>query len=942
MGEVYPDKSVHFVLNGQSLEVPQETTILQVARDHGCTIPTLCYRDGCRPDGNCRACVVEIENERVLAPSCRRTVSEDMIVWTDSERVQKSRDTVLSLLAVEGGHAEGPTSAAVTESELSKWLDVFEIRPASPLGRASRTAVDQSHPGFTFDASVCINCDRCVRACQEEQVNGVIGVSGRGAETQIIFGLDDPVADSPCVGCGECVQACPTGALRLPEAVVTDDQKKVDSVCPYCGVGCALTFSVQDDQIIAVEGRDGPANHRRLCVKGRFGFDYIANPNRLTRPLIRRDDVPKDPELLQQAELGQFDWRSVFREATWDEALDMAANGLRHIRDQHGPNALAGFGSAKGSNEEAYLFQKFVRTAFGSNHVDHCTRLCHASSVAALLECIGSGAVSNQVQDILEADVALLIGCNPTVNHPVAATWMKNAADQGTQLIVADPRVTEISRHATDFLQIKPGSDIALVNAMLHVIVDHGLIDELFVEHRVGGFDQFKKHIQQFSPDVMSPICGVPVEQIVAAATRYATAERAMIFWGMGVSQHTHGTDNVRALIALAGITGQFGRPGTGLHPLRGQNNVQGASDAGLIPMMFPNYQRVTDPEARGWFESFWGQSLSATAGLTVVEIMSRVEHPETEAERMRGLYVMGENPAMSDPDLTHARSALARLEHLVVQDIFLTETALLADVVLPASAWPEKVGTVTNTDRMVQLGQAAVQPPGDAQADLWIIQQLAKRFGLNWQYAGTYHGVASVFEEMRTTMGSPFAGISWKRLQREQTVVYPCESEDQPGQGVVFIDRFPTESGRMRLVPTDYRGPDVVVDSEYPMAMITGRVLEHWHTGSMTRRASVLHQINPVPVVSMHPEDASAIGVQPNGSTAVLIRSRQGEVTACVQIDEAVAVGTLFMPFAFYEAAANVLTADKLDPTGKIPEFKHTPVSVQKTTAQPVVSGYT
>ena len=941
MAHVDAVNSVRFVLNGQEVDVPAGSTLLEVARDQGCTIPTLCYQDGYRPDGNCRACVVEIDNERVLAPSCRRAVTEGMVVRTDSDRVQRSRNTILNLLAMEGGRIEPPVNEAVAESELSQWLQTFGIQPSSYLPKSYQQSgsIDQSHPAFTFDVSMCINCDRCVRACQEEQVNGVIGVSGRGADTQIIFGLDDRVADSPCVACGECVQACPTGALRLPEMVLKQSQHKVDSVCPYCGVGCSLTFAVEANQIIAVEGRDGPANHQRLCVKGRFGFDYIANPNRLTQPLIRRHDAPKNPEILSQAELGKFDWRNIFREATWEEALDAAAGGLRRIRDQHGPNALAGFGSAKCSNEEAYLFQKLVRTGFGSNHVDHCTRLCHASSVAALLECIGSGAVSNQVQDVLHADVAFLIGCNPTVNHPVAATWIKNAVNQGTKLIVADPRVTEISWHAADFLQIKPGSDIALINAMLYVIVNQALVDQEFIEKRVDGFAEFKQHIQQFSPEMMAPICGVLADEIVSAATRYATAESAMIFWGMGVSQHTHGTDNVRALIALAGVTGQFGRPGTGLHPLRGQNNVQGASDAGLIPMMFPNYQPVKNSTSHEWFESFWGQPLSSQAGLTVVEIMSRVEHPESEKQRMRGLYVMGENPAMSDPDLTHARSALTHLEHLVVQDIFLTETALLADVVLPASAWPEKTGTVTNTDRMVQLGRSAVQPPGGAQADLWIIQQLATRFDLNWQYAGEYHGVGAIFEEMRTAMGAPFSGISWQRLQAEHSVVYPCVSEGVAGQGVVFIDRFPTASGRMRLVPTAYKGPTVSVDPEYPMAMITGRVLEHWHTGSMTRRASVLHQINPVPLISMHPEDAESMDIR--NDDAVLIRSRQGEIGAQVRVDEAIAVGSLFMPFAFYEAAANMLTSDALDPTGKIPEFKHTPVSIEKTTKRPVRSGY-
>ena len=480
--------------------------------------------------------------------------------------------------------------------------------------------------------------------------------------------------------------------------------KTVDSVCPFCGVGCQLTYHVKDNTIVRVDGRDGPANHDRLCVKGRYGFDYAHHPHRLTKPLIRKPGAPKHGDFT----VDPTRWSEVFREATWEEALDLAAGGLAKVRDAHGGNALAGFGSAKGSNEEAYLFQKLVRTGFGSNNVDHCTRLCHASSVAALLEGIGSGAVSNQVSDVAKAEVIFLIGSNPTSNHPVAATWIKNAVKRGAKLVVADPRRTDIARHAWRVLQFKPDMDVALLNAMIHTILEENLVDPEFIRERTTGFEALKENAKGFSAEAMAPLCGIPAETIREVARAYATSKGSMILWGMGISQHVHGTDNARCLIALTLMTGQIGRPGTGLHPLRGQNNVQGASDAGLIPMMFPDYQRVDNPEANARFEKYWGQKLDTRPGLTVVEIMDAACEG-----KIRGMYVMGENPAMSDPNAHHAREGLAKLEHLVVQDIFLTETAYLADVVLPASAWPEKTGTVTNTDRIVQMGRRALDTPG-------------------------------------------------------------------------------------------------------------------------------------------------------------------------------------------------------------------------------------
>jgi formate dehydrogenase major subunit len=708
------------------------------------------------------------------------------------------------------------------------------------------------------------------------------------------------------------VQACPTGALMpARDVALAVPDKRVPSVCPYCGVGCQLTYNVKDNRILFVEGRDGPANHGRLCVKGRYGFDYAHHPQRLTKPLVRRAGVAK----VADVEMDPARVMEVFREATWEEALELAGGGLARLRDAHGPQALAGFGSAKGSNEEAYLFQKLVRTGFRSNNVDHCTRLCHASSVAALLEGIGSGAVSNPVMDVAKAEVVILIGANPTVNHPVAATWMKNAAASGTKLVVCDPRRSDLARHAHRYLQFKPDTDVALLNAMMHVIVEDDLVDESFIASRTIGYEELRANVAGYSPETMAPICGIDAETIRYVARLYAKSRASMILWGMGISQHVHGTDNARCLIALALMTGQIGRPGTGLHPLRGQNNVQGASDAGLIPMMFPDYQHVSNAASRQRFETAWGLqpgTLDDRPGLTVVEVMNAIK-----AGTVRGMYIMGENPAMSDPDASHARESLAALEHLVVQDIFFTETGYLADVILPASAFPEKTGTFTNTDRLVQLGRQALDPPGDARQDLWIVQQIGKRLGLPWGD----DPVSIVFDEMRKTMPS-IAGITWDRLEREHAVTYPCTHEGDPGDPVVFTEDFPREGGRGRFVPADIIPANERPDAAYPMVLITGRQLEHWHTGSMTRRTSALDALEPDPVASIHPLDLAALGAKPGD--VVTIASRRGEVALFARADDSSPRGAVFVPFCYYEAAINKLTNPALDPFGKIPEFKY------------------
>ena len=940
--------SIPFTLDGQPLQALEGETIFKAAQRHGVDIPHLCFKDGYRPDGNCRACVVEVKGERTLAPSCCRSVTPGMEVQASSPRARKSQQMVVEMLLSDmpdQGYKWNGGDATRPHGELSDWaaqLDV-QVRPELRALRRVQPVADVSHPAMAVNLDACIQCNRCVRACREEQVNDVIGYALRGADSKIVFDLDDPMAESSCVACGECVQACPTGALSAKTLIGSQQvDRTVDSVCPFCGVGCQLTYQVKDETIVGVEGRDGPANHSRLCVKGRFGFDYAHHPQRLTVPLIRKPGVPKDPAQAPQP----GDWSSVFREATWDEALALAAGGLRGLRDTHGPKALAGFGSAKGSNEEAYLFQKLVRTGFGSNNVDHCTRLCHASSVAALLEGVGSGAVSNPVADVAQAGLILVIGSNPTANHPVAATWMKNAAKAGAKIVLADPRVTDIGKHAWRTLQFKADTDVAMLNALIHTVIDEGLVDEEFVRTRASNFEALRDNVKGYSPEAMAPVCGIPAATLREVARAYATASSAMILWGMGVSQHVHGTDNVRCLIALATVTGQIGKPGSGLHPLRGQNNVQGASDAGLIPMMFPNYQRVDNPAVHQWFENFWGTPLDAQPGYTVVEIMHKALAPESDPHKVRGMYIMGENPAMSDPDLHHARHALASLQHMVVQDIFMTETAWLADVVLPASAWPEKTGTVSNTDRMVQMGRRALNPPGEARPDLWIIQQLAQRMGastpgtaLDWNYPGDESGVAAVYEEMRQAMHAVIGGISWERLQRESCVTYPCLSEDDPGQPIVFTDRFPTATGRVTLVPADIIPAAERPDANYPLVLITGRQLEHWHTGSMTRRAQVLDAIEPIAMASMHPDDMLQLGLAPGD--VVTVQSRRGEVAIHVRRDDGTPRGAVFVPFAYYEAAANMMTHAALDPFGKIPEFKYCAVRVMAGGTPEAAAGY-
>ncbi len=917
-------KKVTFTLDGREVVANEGETIWQVAKREGVAIPHLCHKDapGYRSDGNCRACMVDIDGERTLTASCVREPADGMVVKTASERAVKAREMVFELLVADQPPREAHPDP---ESDFWHWSEKLGVT-SSRYAPGEKPAQDISHPAIAVNLDACIACNLCERACREVQVNDVIGMGWRGHHAAPFFDLADPMGLSTCVACGECVSACPTGALfeksLLDESAKTRavyPEETVDSVCPFCGVGCLTSVSVKDGRIVKVEGRNGPANENRLCVKGRFGFDYVASPERLTKPLIRRDDAPKHGDM----SLYPKDWREVFREATWDEALDRAAAGLKTSFEAKGGAGIAGFGSAKGSNEEAYLFQKLIRQGFATNNVDHCTRLCHASSVAALMEGIGSGAVTAPFNAALDADCMIVIGARPEQNHPVAATYIKQAAKNGVKLIVMDPRRQELMRHADYGLVFKPGTDVAMLNAILNVIISEGLYDRQYIAAHVDGFEALKAKIAEFTPEAMAPVCGIDAETLREVARLYATSAKSIIFWGMGVSQHVHGTDNVRALIAMALTTGQIGRPGTGLHPLRGQNNVQGASDAGLIPMLYPDYRSVENPDIRAEFEDAWGRTLDPVRGLTVVEIIDDILAGGIEA-----MYILGENPAMSDPDQAHARKALATLKHLVVQDIFLTETAWHADVVLPASAHAEKLGTYTNTNRQVQIGRPCVPMPGEARADWELIVELANRLGLDW----SYDSVPEIYEEMCSHMAS-LDHISWDRLERDGTVTYPADGDDVPGNEILFGQSFPTADGRGRLVPTDLVPPDELPDDDYPLVLTTGRMLEHWHTGAMTRRATILDAIEPEPVVSMHPKDIGRAGL--TIGQQVTVETRRGSITLTLRADRDVSSGMLFIPFCYTEAPANMLTNPQLDPFGKIPEFKFCAARIRPAMAQ-------
>jgi formate dehydrogenase major subunit len=957
-----PDRTgtVTLTIDGREVTTAEGSTIWEAARAAGIDIPVLCHDERYDPVGVCRMCVVDV-GAPAFAASCVRACENGMEVTTATPELERSRAVLTEMLLSDQPAREDDAKQAKTgDNELLALADRFGVAQASAsqhgasqhgasqpgLPRASGRGTDVSSPVIAVDHDSCILCDRCVRACDDIQGNDVIGRSGKGYATRIAFDLNDPMGGSSCVSCGECVAACPTGALTnkpIRDIAIRPraELDSVDTVCPYCGVGCALTYYVDREQnaISFAEGREQPGSRGRLCVKGRYGWDYAASPQRLTTPLIRREesypkgalsddvrgemtgDAPQERRRRRKPG-GLVDYAEVlphFREATWDEALDLVARRLTGIHAAGGPGAIAGFGSAKCSNEEAYLFQKLIRTGFHTNNVDHCTRLCHASSVAALFEGIGSGAVSTTYGDVINADVAIVTGSNSTANHPVASTFFKQARRRGTTIIYIDPRADKMADHADIYCQLKPGTDVAFYNAMMHEIIRLDLVDHDYIARRTTNFEALAQTVRDYPPERAEQITGVPADVIRRVARIWGAAGAGVIFWGMGISQHTTGTDNARCLISLCAITGNIGRPGSGLHPLRGQNNVQGASDMGLIPMFYPDYAKADDPGVKARFEQAWGTSdLDPQRGLTVTEIIG-----SALAGGVRGMYMLGENPFLSDPNINKVRKALAALEFLVVQDIFLTETAEFADVILPASSYLEKDGTYTNTDRRVQLGRKVLDPPGQARLDWQVVQDIANRIGLGWDYCSP----REIFTEMVSVIPS-YANLTYDNLGLSGKLYPNPDPEHSDGTVVMFGDRFNTDDGLAHLVPAEWLPAKELPSPEYPFVLNTGRMLEHWHTGSMTRRSYALDAIAPKALVFVHPDDAAGLGLA-DGDLA-RVSSRRGSIELEVTISHREARGNCFIPFHFREAAANLLTIDEIDPFGKIPEFKFCAVRIE------------
>jgi len=693
--------------------------------------------------------------------------------------------------------------------------------------------------------------------------------------------------------------------------------KTVRSTCPYCGVGCQVDLIIKENHITRVEAPfDVAPNYGRLCTKGRYGMDYVSHPSRLTYPMIRKDlgAKPRKPVGI-----------SGFRRASWDEALDLAAEKLAGIARENGGDALGTFCSAKATNEDNYLFQKFIRGVFGTNNIDHCSRLCHAASVAGLQITLGSSAMSNSIAEMKDLEVLLITGSNTSETHPVISTFLREAVvKNGAKLIVADPRQIEMTQFADIYLQHKSGTDVVLFQALAHVIVKEGLVDQGFLDNRVEGLEAYLPSLESYTPEYAEEICGVPAEQIRQAARLYGSAGAAAIYWGMGISQSVHGTDNAISLANLALLTGNIGRPGTGLNPLRGQNNVQGCSDSGGLPNVYPGYQLVSDPELRQKFEKYWGVELNPEPGLTTMEMVDAAEKGV-----IKGYYVMGENPMMSEPDLLHARHVMEELDFVLYQDIFMNETGEYADVILPAVSFAEKEGTFTNSDRRVQLIRKAILPPGEARADWDIIQDLALRvedkLGKKQSVGFKFENSAQIWDEM-AELTPPIQGITHERVEREDGVHWPCPTPDHPGTPYLFTESFPR--GKGKLTSLEYQPSAELPDKEYPYILSTGRVLYHWHGGTMTRR-SKLDDIYPEALVEIHPEDALNIKVA--SDDWVKLRSRRGEIEVKVLVTERSPQGLVFLPFHFAEAAANILTLDARDPQAKIPDYKVCAVAVEK-----------
>lgn len=910
--EEVPAGNVNLValeIDGKKVSVEEGQTILDAALSIDVDIPRLCKDERLTPTGACRMCIVAVEGEPKLLTACSTPAEEGMVVQTETSEIRKLRKTILELVI-----AEHRLSCPTCEKDGDCLLQDYCYRYNSNEHKYEKlehkvhsmnyTAKEKA---FVYDPSKCIRCGRCVKICREVQGVEAIDFINRGKEVLVTTGFNDPLKTTVCETCGQCVGTCPVGAL-YPKAAKRKGQskhlEKVRTTCVYCGVGCQVDLNIHKKNrsfvMVSTEAGSIP-NDGNTCVKGRFGLDFIESPKRLAKPLIRVNAKSEE--------------KGAFREASWDEALDYAAGKFLELKKSHGADSLAGLTSARATNEENYVMQKFVRAAMGTNNIDHCARLCHASTVAGLARAFGSGAMTNSIDDFDEAKAIFVIGSNTTECHPVIGIKLRQAAKSGrAKLIVADPRKISLTKDSSVHLQQRPGTDTALINAMMHVILAEGLEDRDFIVKRTENFAEVEEIVRSYTPEVAEKICGVPADDIRKAARIYAAAESASIVYSMGITQHATGTDNVLSLANLAILTGNVGKRGAGVNPLRGQNNVQGACDMGGLPNVYSGYQKVTDPENNKKFSSAWNAELSDKNGLTVVEIM----HKAAEGE-IKGLMIVGENPMLSDPDLNHVEKGLRVLDFLVVQDLFLTETAELADVILPAASYAEKDGTFTNTERRIQRIRKAMESPGTARIDWEILCDLSTRMGYPMHFASA----SEIMEEI-AELTPIYGGISYPRIEKIG-LQWPCPDRDHPGTPYLYKDTFSRGLGKFH--PVTFIPPREMPDEEYPLILTTGRMLQHWHTGTMTRKSVVLDDLVPHGQLEMHPEDASMLGLQNGDQTAV--SSRRGKISVPVKITPKIKQGTVFMAFHFHEHPANALTIAALDPIAKIPEFKACAVRV-------------
>lgn len=890
---------VNLIIDGQNISVDSGTTILKAARSVGIDIPTLCNFKDFTPDGNCRMCLVEVVGARRMETSCSTPVAEGMVVNTNTLEVRKARRFVLKMLMSD--HTFDCLTCykygCCEFVEFNANCIDYDAKKEFGTEMVMKKPIDTSNPFYDYDPNKCVLCNRCIKVCEHLQCNHILAQCDRGYDTSINPVFETPRGKSECVSCGNCLAVCPTGALSPKHFKPFAYTKNVETICPYCGVGCTINLKVLDNKITDVYSTEGNVNDNLLCVKGRFAHDFVSSPDRLTTPLIRKNGV--------------------LEEATWEEAISLVAEKLKEAKAE-GPQAVAGLSSARCTNEDNYVFQKFMRTVGETNNLDHCARLCHASTVAGLAQSFGSGAMTNSIDEIDVMDVMLICGTNTTDTHPVIGAKIKQRQQNGGTLIVAEPRKIELAKYADVYLQIKPGTNVPLFNGMMRAILDAGLEDKTFINERTEGYEAFKEFMDTLTVEGCAEICGVDPDEMRKAALLYATKDKGGIFYSMGVTQHKTGTDGVMSTANLAMLTGKIGREGCGVNPLRGQNNVQGACDMGALPGDLPGYQKIANPETVEKFEKAWGAKLPNNVGRTVTEIVDGVGEGI-----IKFLYIMGENPVVSDPNTNHVREALGKSNFLVVQDIFLTETTEFADVVLPAFVFAEKDGTFTNTERRIQLLRKAVEAPGISKNDWEIIGLIAKEMGAK---GFDYTSADEIMDEIASVTPS-YAGVSLERLRNGDRIQWPCLSKDSEGARFLHQGKFTRGLGAFKIA--DYIPPEDQADDEYPLILMTGRILQHYHSRTMTMRTPGIQEIAGEAFVEINPETARSYGIEQGDF--IEVTSPRGDVCAKARFNEGLMETNLFMPFHYGETGANYLTGGQLDPIAKIPPFKVVKAKIRK-----------